>query len=150
MARQNRVGPLRCAWLGVVCLLISGCSKAPRGKVEGAVYCHGQPLANVLVTFVPEDAASDARRKRAFGVTDAEGRYRLQGEDKQPGAVAGPYRVIVEDLAVYAAPRDADGTILEMPPLRFPRRFSDPLQSPILKEVMAGKQVIDLELPNAP
>ena len=53
---------------------------------------------------------------------------------------------MVEDLAVYDAPRSADGTLLRKPPVRYPTRFGDPLQTPLKKLVRPGPQVIDLEL----
>jgi hypothetical protein len=135
----------------VVCtcglLAALGCGAAePRGEVEGVVRCNGKPLTDVVVVFVP-DADQGTRGARALGQTDAEGRYRLRGEDRRAGAAAGTHRVVIEDLAVYAAPRQPDGTLLRKPAPRFPPQYGDPLRTPLRKQVQTGSQVIDLELP---
>jgi hypothetical protein len=132
----------------VLCgFLLAGCGAGePRGEVEGVLRCNGKPLANVLVAFVP-DADQGGRGGRSVAQTDAEGRYRLRGEDRREGAAAGAHRVVIEDLAVYAAPRQPDGTLLHKPAVRFPIQYSDPLRTPLRKQVRPGPQVIDLDLP---
>jgi hypothetical protein len=125
---------------------LAGCGGSIElGQVDGKVTAGGQPLANVLVTFIP-DVNGETGRIRSMGMTDAEGYYRLQTEKQQPGAVVGKHRVTVEDMAIYAAPRSEDGTVLERPPKRFPSQCSDLLQTPLVREVVFGSQVIDLEL----
>lgn len=131
--------------LVLLMLWILGCSRPQRGEVIGVVRNQGQPIDNVLVTYIPDPDAKTVG-KRASGVTDKEGRYFLQCEDRQPGVVVGTYRVTIEDLAIYSAPRDSEGTVLKMPPKRFPPSFSDPLRTPCKKQVTPGKQTIDLDL----
>lgn len=133
---------------GLVCALsvLAGCgSSIELGQVEGKVTAKGQPLANVLVTFIPE-VNGEAGRVRSMGMTDAEGRYRLKTEKLLPGAVVGKHRVTVEDMAIYSAARSEDGTVLEHPPTRFAASFSDPLQTELVREVAAGSQTFDLQL----
>src|SRR5262245_51948259 len=111
---RQAVTPLtrRAVVTGILALVAAGCgSGGERGEVRGVVHRNGQPLADVVVTFVP-DAGASPKAARASGVTNAQGRFRLRTEDQQEGAVVGPYRVIVEDLAVYSAPRAADGSVL--------------------------------------
>jgi hypothetical protein len=140
---------------GVVLLIVTmgalnGCrSQPPRGEVTGTVRVNGQPLANVLVTFHP-DPDHGAAGTRSAGVTNAQGRYSLHGEDQQNGAVAGRHRVVVEDLSIYSAPRGPEGMVLRKPPLRFPADYGDPLKTPLRKEVRPGPQTIDLDLSAAP
>jgi hypothetical protein len=144
-ARRGGLTPL-----GLYLLMASGCGPgAPRGEVEGVVRCNGQPLADVLVTFLP-DTDQGGQGPRSSARTDPRGHYRLRGEDRRAGAVAGWHRVVVEDLAVYAAPRDADGTLRRRPPVRLPPRYSNPLQTPLRKEVLPGVQTMDLDLSAAP
>ncbi len=132
--------------LGLVC----GCGpREQRGAVEGTVRRNGRPLADVLVTFLP-DPDEGNKGRRSAGTTDAQGKYRLRGEDGRDGAAAGSYRVVVEDLAIYSAPRDADGTLLRRPPERFPSRFGDALRTPLRREVRAGEQTLDIELTDGP
>jgi hypothetical protein len=134
--------------IGLVCTLaaLAGCGQSLElGQVEGKVTAQGKPLANVLVTFIPE-LNGEAGRVRSLGMTDAEGRYRLQTEKQQPGAVVGKHRVTVEDMAIYSAARSEDGTVLEHPPTRFAASFSDPLKTELAREVAAGSQTVDLQL----
>jgi hypothetical protein len=127
-------------------LLACGCGSPPsRGLVTGVVQCKGQKLANVVVTFVPDPDAGQ-RGPQASGVTNAQGEYALQGEDDQEGAIVGSYRVIVDDLNVYGLPRSPDGTLLKPAPVRFPAKFSEPLHTPLRKQVQQGSQSIDIEL----
>src|SRR6478735_5547388 len=84
-------------------LLLAGCGSATkRGQVDGVVVRQGRPVGNVVVTFMPDEKSTGGR---AQGVTDAQGRFRLRGEDQKEGALVGTYRVIVEDLAIFDAPR---------------------------------------------
>lgn len=105
----------------------------------------GKALADVLVLFVPDpDKGNTAESVSAR--TDADGRYRLAA----PGAVAGWYRIAIEDLAIYQASRRDDGTLLEETPSRFPGAYADPLHSPLQKEVKAENHTIDLDLIDIP
>src|SRR5262245_43084042 len=133
----------------LLALLAGGCGSPPRGEVEGQVRCGGQPVANCLVTFLP-DADRGATGQRSSAVTDGHGRYRLRGEDQQAGAVAGWHRGVVEDLAVYQAPRAPDGTGFRKPPARFSPRYVAPLHTPLRRQVQPGAQVMDLDLVAAP
>src|SRR5262245_60836265 len=90
-------------------LLTAGCSGPERGVVEGVVRRNGRPVPDVVVTFLPEpDSAT--RGLRATAQADGEGHFRLRSEDQNDGVVVGAYRVVIEDLAVYSAPRSPDGT----------------------------------------
>jgi hypothetical protein len=132
--------------LGLLGILLAGCGpRMERGEVEGTVRHQGRPLASVLVTFLP-DPEQGGKGVRASGHTDDRGRYHLRGEDQRQGAAAGWHRVVVEDLALYSAPRESDGTLSRKPPVRFPARFGDPLQTPLRKQVRAGTQTIDIDL----
>jgi hypothetical protein len=132
-------------WI-VAAALFAGCG--PRhelAKVEGTVRAGGQPLANVVVTFLPE-SAGDADVPRSVAQTDAAGRFALRTELQQEGAVVGKHRVVVEDLAINSAPRSSDGTVLKRPPARFSASYSDLLRTPLMVEVKRGEQTIDLKL----
>jgi hypothetical protein len=131
----------------LVCLVfVAGCGRrVEMGQVTGTVRAGGQPLANVLVTYIPATDGPTAP-VRLMGTTDASGAYRLRTEQLEEGAAPGPYKVIIEDLAIYSAPRAADGTVLQLPPTRFDPQFADPLRSPLEIEVKSGVQTIDLEV----
>lgn len=124
---------------------ITGCGGPTLGRVEGSVRVAGQPLAGVVVTFIPE-VERDAAALRSLAQTDRHGRYRLRNEKQQEGAAVGKHRVIVEDLAILSAPRSADGTVVQRPRARFLPAYSDPLRTPLVVEVKPGEQTLDLEL----
>jgi hypothetical protein len=129
-----------------VLVVAAGCRDSlPLGEVDGVITMDGQPLPEVLITFVPE-AAGNGTPVRSMAVSDDEGRYRLQAETLVSGAVLGEHRVIVEDLAVLKAPRTEDGTVITHPPNRFPSHYSDPLKSPLRATVDDASQHIPLEL----
>jgi hypothetical protein len=110
----------------------------------------GQPLPNVLVTFVP-DAASDATPVRSMGMTDTAGEFELQSETQVRGAMLGRHRVTIEDMNVHAAPRDPDGTVLAPPPPRFPKRYSDLVGSPLNAHIERESRIeLTLESPGRP
>src|SRR5262245_53270759 len=134
----------------IVFALLAGCGqRAQLGTVEGTVRAGGKPLAGVVVRFHPEAKGASAA-VRSVAQSDADGRYRLQTEDGQSGAVVGKHRVTVEDLAILSAPRSPDGTVLQRPPVRFSPSYSDPLRSPLTFEVQMEPQKIDIELKAGP
>lgn len=136
--------------IGLVCSFVSvvlgGCGNSIElGQVEGSLKSGGQPLANVLVTFIPESSGATGS-VRSMGMTDVEGRFRLQTEQQRPGAVVGHHRVILEDMAIHSAPRSPDGTVIAHPPQRFLPTYSDPLLTPLQVDVVAGSQSVPLDL----
>ena len=144
--------------LGIVLTVLVGCGQKPSpATVEGTVRRNGNPLDNCLVVFLPE-SRDGAKAWRFVGLTDAQGHYRLQGEDRRAGAKLGFYRVTVEDLSVSTGVRRRDhGTVdardapdAEAPPpvrrSRVPERYASASQTPLRKEVQPGHQVIDLEI----
>jgi len=132
--------------LALALAVVLGCGETVElGQVTGTVRAGGQSLANVLVTFVPQ-ADGHAAGIRSMGTTDEQGRYQLRTERQEAGALVGQHKVIVEDLSIYQALRSPDGTVLTMPPARFVPAYSDPLRSPLTREVKPGEQTIDLDL----
>lgn len=131
-------------------MALAGCgTRHEFGKVEGTVRAGGQALANVVVTFLPEKPG-DSATPRSLAQTDAAGRYALRTESQQEGAVIGKHRVVVEDLAILAAPRAADGTVLKRPPVRFSSSYTDVLRTPLIVVVKSGSQTIDFDLSPGP
>jgi hypothetical protein len=132
--------------LGCGLLLLLGCgAPAPRGDVQGTVRINGRPLSNVLVSFLP-DSDRGAAGPRAAGMTDEQGRFQLKCDDQQPGMPTGAYRVTLEDMSIYSAPRTPDGMLLQKPPIRFSPVYGKVLSTTLLKRVEAGEQTIDLDL----
>jgi hypothetical protein len=131
-------------------LTLVGCSRGIQlGEVKGTVKLNGKPLPKIMVEFVPDLPTGP----RSLGTTDENGQYTLVCDNKQPGALVGPHRVVLHDLAVYG--EKGLGRKLELVgtpggptlnPPRIPNYYEHPTQTPIRKEVKAGSQVIDLDL----
>ena len=118
---------------GLLLLLTTGCggdSDKP-AAVQGRVYYLGKPLEGGTIVFTP-DPARGGSGPLAVSVIQADGRYRLQSDEKD-GAIPGWHRVTV-------APAGA-------PPHALPPRFSDPELSGQCYEVKPGQEnTIDLHL----
>lgn len=69
----------------------------PTVPVEGVVLKDGKPMDNMKVEFYP-DRESGVIGPRSFGVTDAHGRFRLQTDAGENGAVVGKHRVVLVDV----------------------------------------------------
>jgi hypothetical protein len=114
-------------------------------KTSGVVLLDDKPLANVLVTFVPDEKGAGGAT-RSSGMTDAEGKFTLKAPPSHEGAVLGRHRVILEDLAILEAPRSEDGTVLETPPNRVPKTYGDVLKTTLSVEVKSPPEPITLKL----
>lgn len=130
-------------------LVASGCSTpTPEvGIVTGKVKLDGKPLSEVSVLFTPE-AQSTELNPASGAITDTTGRFELQysmpnsrdlsAPHTGAGAVLGWHRVIVSDYKMMSELLPGPG--------RVPLRYADPASSPLRFEVVAGAQVIDIEL----
>ena len=74
--------------------LASGCSRGrqypPTHSVSGVVTVEGQPVADAIVSFLPDDGQNPAN-----GSTDASGRYELTSFTRGDGAMEGSFRVTI-------------------------------------------------------
>jgi hypothetical protein len=132
------------AWL----LSIAGCNSAPDTvAVDGTLQIAGQSADDISVQFVPDSANTDTAWS-ASGVTDATGKFTLRCQDGRPGAVPGHYRVLLDDLKVYANPRNNvpsqdRGRLIVT---RVPKRYRSAGTTPLKLEVDAKPQQIMLEV----
>jgi hypothetical protein len=89
----------RCLVLGVLAVLLSGCSNEPRTvPVSGRVTLDSKPLPNATLQFVPVQGADETTpRPSAFGTTEEDGRYSLvlNTSSNTKGALVGKYKVII-------------------------------------------------------
>jgi hypothetical protein len=145
-------------YLAMALTMFVGCGgNVSPATVEGTLRRGGNPLDNCLVVFLPE-ARDGTRTGRFVGLTDSQGRYRLQGDDRREGTKLGFHRIIIEDLSVSTGVRrrdhgavDAEDTAAgEIPPevrrSRVPEQYASASRTPLRKEIQPGHQVIDLEL----
>ncbi len=136
---------------GMLCLLlagaVSGCgTTVEKGEVRGVVTLGEEPLESIMVYFMP-DPASEGDQAASWGVTDAEGRYRLeyQGEGGGFGAIPGQHRITLEDLV----PENSRGE--EVPPApRIPPNLMSPSATGLRYEVVPGEQTIDIDVAAPP
>lgn len=119
----------------------AGCGKHS-ASVSGSVTLDGKPLATGVVNFTP--AATGAS---AYANIGADGRYALQ-TGAEAGLEPGSYKVTV---AANATPEQAAAMGIKIGregimPLLTPPRYADVSSTPLVVDVKAGRQEIDLAL----
>ena len=107
--------------------MIAGCGGPSYAPVSGTVKLDGKPYGDAVVTFQPlatPNNPNPGRGSSAF--TNAEGRFELQTDDGNKGAVAGKHRVRIMtkgvqptiDYATETSPDDLPaGTKLRFDPI---------------------------------
>jgi len=133
LTRRGR-GPLLAAWLAVAA---AGCG-GPGASVEGVVTLDGRPLPGARITFHP-----DAAGPVAYGLSLADGSYRLKTGAKLNGLEPGGYRVTVFTMEVVEGAEEKAG------PLLTPAAYGDPAKTPLLCPVVPGPNRIPLALETA-
>lgn len=128
----------------IVLSVLSGCSSPEPVLLEGTLQSQGKPLADVLVTFVPD--SDDNHLESVAGVTNQQGRFDLSRPDGRKGILPGNYRVILEDMSIYKAERTPDGTLKSPLRERFPRRFKDTIATPLRSQIRPSDSELVLEL----
>lgn len=137
---------LRRPALLLVAIVATGCGPQPRFvEVAGRVLSDGEPLDEVVLTFMP--TAAEFERYTSSAVTDSQGAFRLRCVDGQYGAVVGRHRVTIEDLRPYRAPRNNEPPVA---PERFASRvgpsYKSVSQTPLLLDVEPGHDALTLEI----
>lgn len=128
------------SWLYVVacallCLIGCGRSDLPElARVSGVVTVGGQPLANAIVTFTPQDG------RPSKGTTDESGKFWLMYTPDAQGAMIGQHTVSVAVIQSV----EEDDRAEDAPPLQeLPAAASD---NSIKKEVKPGANDVAIEL----
>lgn len=126
--------------------LALGCGKRPPefAEVKGTVRVGGQPHAGLVVRYLPDPAQGNGSPINATGKTDAQGQYTLQHVfqgTEGAGAVLGWHRVLIEDASRGPTPQGQTP-----PPPLIPMTYGSPATTPLVKEVKAGSQTIDLDI----
>ncbi|UUO05449.1 carboxypeptidase regulatory-like domain-containing protein [Blastopirellula sp. J2-11] len=134
--------PLIC-FTALALFLQSGCAarsdRPDLGEVTGTVTLDGKPLADALLTFVPE------RGRSSFGATDEAGFYRLKYTGDFDGAVLGQHKVVIE--SIVASGNHSDPSIERNNSAqveKIPRKYNT--RSELKREVVAGSNAFDFEL----
>jgi hypothetical protein len=135
-----------CWLLIALTLLSSGCGGPAYevATVSGVLKLNGEPGHDVIIQFIP-DSQTGLNLPPSTAETDADGKFTLRlmlrdGEQK-PGAVVGAHRVVLSDrqLAASATGRGV--------PVRFDSKYAAVGSTPLVQEVVAGDQTIELTAP---
>jgi hypothetical protein len=129
----------------------SGVSYSYNDSVEGVVTLDNEPLANVIVSFVPESRA-EVQPPISTAKTDEQGRFKLQskrnGTTERPGAVLGKHAVLVTEQVAGSRKRTDDSEEMEagLPTRKVPSHYGFPGQTPLTIDVTADKHDYPLTL----
>lgn len=119
-----------------VALLATGCGGGQGAKtypVQGKVTLQGQPLADVVVSFYPDQGS-----RAPSGITDSQGAFALSTFESKDGAPAGNYRVAVAEPAPEM--REGDYSVPAEKPPRFPLKYTNPYESELIADVKPGPE----------
>ena len=134
----------------VVAGLVVGCGRSGGGRVPavGTVTLDGSPLANVYVTFRPDDGEPG---NGGFAVTDSNGRFEIYYPDTGKGLVPARYKVTITPPP--RAPGDRPPTVDPLNPSKktdgpstYPPIYSSPENTPLRVTVAADGQPLRVEL----
>ncbi|MDR1962732.1 MAG: carboxypeptidase-like regulatory domain-containing protein [Planctomycetaceae bacterium] len=146
-------------FIGIFVLVVSvfsGCGRTPikTDYVEGVVTYNGSPVPDATICFSPIEKGQGAP---AYGITDQQGKYKIQTFLGTPnrGTTPGEYIVLVTKVETYGTGKKAkleDGTEYEITDSRglLPPVYSSTRFSPLRANVIAGEQnKFDFELHDA-
>lgn len=131
-ARATRL--LSFALLALLAVGCSGSNLPDMGQVSGVVTLDGAPYANAYVVFSPTQG------RPSEGVTDSEGKYKLNYMPGAPGALLGNHKVSI--TTQYQAPENPDAAPPFVEPL--PAKYN--IQSTLTATVQPGNNQIDFAL----
>lgn len=124
-------------WL-LFCLFFAGCGPSyDLGQVSGIVTLDGTPLPQATLIF------SRGKGRMAVGMTDEDGRYRLQYTHRQEGAELGTHTVRVTSRVDAVSGEGGVPAIAGRPEL-LPARYHD--KTELTAEVKRGRNTIDFNL----
>ncbi len=130
--------------LALLCPLvvaISGCGGGDGpalGTVTGKVTLDGQPVARLVITYIPEGSGGSP----SYGVTNAQGEYTMEFTPDKKGAAIGKHQVTVEPGNPMT---DENGKPLpDQPVVKVPGKYRRPGE--LTAEVKSGANTINFEL----
>ena len=148
ITRQNRFLRHRLiAPAGLLALLLcTGCAKSPEEtfSVEGTVTVGGKLMDSGTVIFTMIDAGKSGKTYSARGIIDSQGHYALTTFGKMDGAPAGKHRVCVSPN-FSKLPDKVGVSVIKL--VSIPEKYMKPNTSPLVYEVKAGDNIIDIDIP---
>jgi hypothetical protein len=126
--------PLHC-WGILLGLAVLGCGQDEKlTPVHGQVFYHGEPLTGGTIVFTP-DSERGGHGPLACGEIGSDGRYRLR-TGLTLGAVSGWHRITIAPASPVTP---SPPTAAQPSAINLPRKYSNPEQSGLLREIKAGK-----------
>jgi hypothetical protein len=130
-----------------IAMALAGCKGGPTvefAHVQGVVKVNGRPQRGALVQFSPDRDKGNGVPVFANGTSDDQGKYTLKYSHQGKigdGAPVGWHRVAVIDTTVGVTPQGQDPK-----PSAIPMAYGTPATTPLVVEVKAGDNTIDLEI----
>ncbi len=119
--------------------LAAGCGGGPEVvRVSGVATHNGEPVPSLLVTFQPD------RGRPSWGVTGPDGRFELEYDAKNKGALVAAHTV----SATYrpGTPDEEMGKVKRHPAVKaVADKYGDPYKSPLKVEVTAPTDSLELK-----
>lgn len=130
----------RLLWAGSLLPLVlsmGACGQGSKsaGIVTGTVRYQGKPVSAGFVNFLDSSRGTAGQAQM-----DEKGAFSLEGELE-----VGTYKVYLQPPLPKQLP---PGTVAEPVEYDIPRRYQDPVQTPVTQEVKAGNNTIVIEFPD--
>ncbi len=149
------------ALLAIFALSLPGCGGGVTVSlvpVSGVITLDGKPLSNAKIVFMPQASADKKKApvEDSSGMSDAEGKFVLQGLKGNPGAVPGTHKVVVSKMVTKDG-KDVVPSTTEDPALALGNsrellvpQYSNPLESTLTATVPEKGGTVNLELKSRP
>ncbi|QDT98065.1 carboxypeptidase regulatory-like domain-containing protein [Gimesia aquarii] len=130
-------------YLLIVLVSLSGCmgdgsEPIPElAEVTGVITLDGKPIKAANVTFEPESAGENGRRRASSGTTEKDGTYKLQYNPNALGATLGKHKVTI--MKMSDNPDEAGKHLV-------PPKYNDSSTSGLTAEVTQGENKFDFDL----
>ena len=142
---------MRITALALFCSVFIGCSSEPsRYPVTGTVTIQGAPAPLTVVTFIALNPSTPTS-SGGVAITDENGNFTLKNKDKDPGLMAGEYKVIFQQTLINGKPslagsRGKKGNQLDGEAEGVPNEYLDPETTPIRVIVKKNMEPCSFEL----
>jgi hypothetical protein len=132
-------------------LLVAGCSKPAPATLTGTVRIDGKTVTGCKVIVYPDvSEVNPDKHGYGFGITDSEGKYKVQHPNGTPGIIPGRYKVaFIYWVDQKGRPVPADAKPSEFPggvKNVLPPEYESPSTTPESIEVPAGGTTRDFDL----
>ena len=136
----------RLPWAAVLLVAVVGCGggSGPKVvKVTGTLTHKGEPVRNLFIHFEPEYG------RLSWAQTDAEGKFKVNYDAHQDGAVVGKHKVWLEYRPTSAADQEAEMTGRPLPVSRDMKALLDKYSaenSKLTVQIAKGMKELKLDL----